>query len=293
MSNVETKSIRNFTMIGQLNIGTYSATIKDEDLAREIEEAKGAEAGTAKVRKNLASKNSPLHLVHKNATKHRVWWSEQSNPWFDGGMRAYAAAKHMDLLVEVGDRKREFFSYVDAFLPTYAAMIEDRRFQMAGMFNEDDFDSPAEVRKAFYFKFAHQALPNNDDIRVMEGIDPSDVDGIVQSAMETQRELTQGAMKHVAERLMKAVEHMHNVLEAKAKDSKTKMHDSVMENILELVTLMPQLNLTNDPTLNEMAKRAKLLATVSPVILKEDEFVRGERSEAAKVLASQLKDMFK
>jgi len=288
------KSVRTAMMLGMLSIGMWTGRIGAKDIAHKLEQDAGAKNGTMTTSKKLMNGKAEHEAIGKYATECRNWWATVTVPWFDNGMRGYNAGRHMELMVEIGDRRRTYFGLVEDFMAAYPNLRAQAAFDMGELFNEDEFPSPGDVRKRFRFDFDHTTVPNAADIRIIDGSKLTDSE---KAAMQTEIEerttaKVQAGMKHAAEQLAEVVRKMHGKLSVKIGDSGHIFRNSLIENIAQLVEIMPGLNITDDPALAALVKDAKRLALYSPDELREDETKRTKAATEAKALAAKLGGLF-
>jgi hypothetical protein len=262
--------------------------------AKKIEKDANAKEGTVTASKHLMAGVVKHKAIKDYATTQRAWWSQVTQPWFDGkgAPRAVATVAVLDRKIELGDRARGFWSLVDDFMPDYPAIRAIRMYEMGDLFNDKEFPPPDVLRSKFAFRTAWFSLPDAEDIRVIEGIDPSNLKRLQAEAVKSEHERVARAMGLAAQRLFKVVKSMHVTMSTKPGEPGAKFNDSKLENIIEVAGLIPALNLTNDPKLNALAKEAKKLAMKSPDELREDEVKRKAAAKEAKSLADKLEGMF-
>ncbi|HEX6824870.1 MAG TPA: hypothetical protein VF077_01030 [Nitrospiraceae bacterium] len=286
------KNIRTSMMLGNLSIGVWTASIGAKGVSRKAETEANAKEGTIKATKKLMAGVLELEAVQKSATAHRNWWNLQSVPWFDNGPRGYNASRHMDLCVEVGDRKREHEGLVKDFLKLYPSLRASRQFDMGEFFDEKEFPTPDIVGRKFHFDFETSPVPNNEDIRIIDALPKADIDAMIQAGIEQENAKVRAGMQVASERLATVVAAMHKKLSVKIGDTGHIFRDSLIENIAQLVEIMPGLNITGDPALAQMCKEAKKLTLYSPDELREDEDKRAKAAKEAKSLATKLSGLF-
>jgi hypothetical protein len=113
------------------------------------------------------------------------------------------------------------------------------------------------------------------------------------------KEATQVAMNDLWERLYQAVSHMAERLDGtakyrgiKSKRAKTKdkrFRDSLVENLVDLVALIPKLNLTDDPKLEDIRRRIeKELTKFDPEDLREDKALRSKAKRSAEDILNAM-----
>ena len=287
-------SIHETVMLGSLSISFPEMRRNAKEEARKIETDAHAKNGTVTASKHLMAGVVKHKAIKDYATQCRAWWSVVTLPWFDGkgAPRAFNSLKAIDLQAETGDRKRTYFEMVDDFMPDYPVLRAQRQFEMGDLFDPKQFPSPAELRHKFAFNTDWYSLPKAADIRVLEGVEQSELDRIAKEAIESERKRIEYAMEMAAKKLYKVVKSMHATMATPIGEKGAKFNNTKLENILLVAELIPSLNLTNDPKLAAMAKEAKKLATKSPDELREDEVKRKVAAKEAETLASKLAGMF-
>ena len=287
-------SIRNTVMLGSLTISFPEMSRKAKDVATAAEKDAGAKGGTLSASKHLMAGVVRHKAIKDYTALVRAWWVASTLPWFDGkgAPRAVNALAVTDLQVELGAKQRHYWDLVDEFMPEYPNIRAQRQFEMGSLFDDKQFPSPQELRSRFGFRSDWYSLPNSDDIRVVEGIEPTELEKIIKHAQDSERARVGKAMESAAEKLHKVVASMHATMSVKIGDKGAKFNDSKLENILAMAELIPTLNLTNDPKLAKLAAEAKKLATKSPEELREDEVKRAAAAGEAKALADKLRTMF-
>lgn len=287
------KSVRTMTMMGTLSIGNWSARKVEKNAVRKAEDAAGAKRGTLTGTKHLLAGNEQLEACTNDATAFRNEWASKTLPWFDAGPRVWAAGKTQDLLMWIGDRTSEYTSKVDAFMKVYKVARENRRFEMGDLFDESEFPTIDVVRSKFYVRFdGPLPLPNADDIRVVDGIDKSELDAMVKEARAREQEKVRSAMREATERLLVVVQRAHEKLAVPIGEKGSIYRDSLFENIAEVVEVMPQFNILGDPALDKLTREAKKLTLYSPYELREDKEKRAKAAAEAKALAGKLTGLF-
>jgi hypothetical protein len=72
----------------------------------------------------------------------------------------------------------------------------------------------------------------------------------------------------------------------KLRDPKAIFRDTLMSNLSELLALVPDLNLANDPTIAALAKQANELVEHDAATLRDDPFARADIAQKANNLCS-------
>lgn len=288
------KSIRQTMMLGTISISFPEMRRNAKEQAAKIEHDAGAITGSVTAAKHLMAGVVKHKAIKDYATACRAWWATVSSPWGEGkgGYRGVVALAVPDLKVEIGDRVREYFRLVDEFMPEYPNIRAQRKFELGDLFDPKQFPSPSDLRRKFRFTCDFVPVGNNDDIRILEGLDQADVDKLVADAVKSEKDKLNRAMESAAKKLYQVVKSMHTTMATPIGEKGAKFNDTKLENIIRIAELIPSLNLTGDPKLAAMAKEAKKLAQKSPVELREDAVKRAGAAKEAETLANKLAGMF-
>lgn len=281
-------------MLGSLSIGCWTARKIDRKSASKTEQEAGAKAGTSSASKHLMANVTSFERVTKHASATRAWWGTVTLPWFDGrgAPRAVNAKGVWDLKQLLGEKERQYLELVDEFIREYPSLRTQRQFDMGDLFDPREFPETRDLKRRFYFTTSWTSLPNSEDIRLADGLDKHEVDVLVKQAVENERSRVEQAMNHAATRLHDVVKALHEKMAIPIGETGSKFHNTKLENISELVEIIPILNVTNDPKLNKLAQQAKKLAMKSPDELREDAVKRAATADEAKKLAEQIAGLF-
>jgi hypothetical protein len=284
-------SIRNANLLYRPSISLWEARKKDKAKSIEVNEGAGAVVGAANVNKQLLPDSKELLAIQKWRNGFRQYIYDNTATWLDDGWRIAGVARHMDFMSEVGDRIRTGEGLVDEFMACYAQEIEHAKFTLNTMFNPADYPGVQEVRAKFRFTVDVMPMPTSEDFRIVDGIPQGEVDKLVAIATTETEKRIADAMKESYGRLYTVVTKMANTLEQYGDKTIKKFNDSLVDNIAELVDVMPSLNLTDDPHLKALTAEAKQLAAYSAADLRQVDGVREAAIEDARILAAKFQGL--
>jgi hypothetical protein len=283
-------SIRNTTLLYRPSLSIWTARKLDKSESEKVNQSNGAVAGAANVHKQLLPDSKELLAVQKWANSFRTFIYTSTSPWDDAGWRIRSAAKHMEFMAEVGDRLTEGDLLVDGFVSAYLQEVVRAEVALGHMFRRSDYPGEQEVRTKFKFVVDVMPVSSAEDFRVVDGgIPQSEVDRLIKVTESSVQDRIQGAMGEAYEKLYQVVAKMANTLEQYGAGTIKKFNDSLVENIVEIVGVMPALNLTGDPHLNALADDAKQLANYSVIDLRKSDTVRDAAINDARNLATKFK----
>lgn len=248
--------ISNRAMLASLNISQWSAVRKERAVEAEVAAAHGAERSMGRYQKLLVPK-AALEPIVKAVSAARSFHLSRTLPWLDSGARILPAAEYQEYMGENAKLKAAFGRAVDAFVQAYPEHIEAARRALGSLFSERDYPRPEEVRALFKYEVAINPLPDKRDFRVM--LDASEV-AIIQTQIEARaREGVQSAMADLWQRAHDVTAAMVERLTATREGPNGEklpaiFRDSLVENVRELVGLLPRLNVTGDARLDAIAR---------------------------------------
>jgi hypothetical protein len=136
---------------------------------------------------------------------------------------------------------------VEDFLALYPSYIEQVRPELNGLFREEDYPSVEKLRTKFGVKLEVLPIPSGEDFRVtMSAEEQSRVAQEIDASVR--QSLARGTVD-LWKRLQDVVSHMVDRLN----EPESRFHASLVSNVLDLVNLLPQLNVGEDQELNRYA----------------------------------------
>jgi hypothetical protein len=207
----------------------------------------------------------------------------RSVPFSDNGPRLIAAAglfeykKAMDALVDEG-----YALWAD-FLLRYDVAVQDARLLRGDRFDINDYPAVADLRKKFVIKFRILPMPS------VNNLPPSIAAFVTNESQAAIDAAIVDAKRYVFTQLRKPVAHMHEKLIGYTGGRTGSFHGSLTENIVEILDLLPSLNIDNDPAIDAMAEAMRqALLTYTPDELREDDNIRAATAIAAEKIMSVM-----
>jgi hypothetical protein len=261
-------------MLVTLNVSLYSGRKKDARTQAEVVAAKNSgSARAASVYKALFSDNPELDAIIKFQARARARHYQLTLPWQDGGARLLPTKALMDYTQEMGRYSTEFDRLVGAFLDHYDTSVAAAAFKLGTLFDRDEYPTREQVVGKFKFDISYAPVPVAGDFRL-------DIEAEVQQELVDKFERKLEAQLAAAQQ--DAWSRMHEVL-TRLKDRLTldedgkrkKFHDPMVTNAQELCVLLTQLNVTNDPALEQARRQLEAaMSDVSPQELRKEEGAR-------------------
>ena len=245
-------------MLVRVNLSAWSARKHDKGLSDEVNTNHGASDDAGRYNKHLMAKER-LKAIQAADGEARTFHYVNTLPWQDDGYRLLPAANYLqytDHMRKLMD-KRE--SLVRDFVANYPAHVEAERIRLNGMFRASDYPTQTQIQ--------------------------ADIKTRTESAIA-------GAVQDIWTRVYETVSHLSDRLKAYEVTPEGKVknpfRDSLVENLRDLVDLLPRLNLTGDSALSATCQELKSkLCTYEPDSLRENDRLRAEvAKDADSILAA-------
>jgi hypothetical protein len=174
-----------------------------------------------------------------------------------------------------------FSQSVDEFLEVYPSYIEQVRPELNGLFREEDYPLVEKLRAKFGVNLEVLPIPSGDDFRVT--LSEEEQARVAREIDESVRQSLKRGTKDLWIRLTDVVRHMVD----KLNDPESRFHASLVTNVVDLLDLLPRLNVNQDDELNRFAAEIKdRLCNFSAHDLKKNEILRvATVSDAAQILS--------
>lgn len=276
---VAAPSIASSAVLIDLSISTWTGRKLDKRASNDVITQNKASRGVANVHKKLLGSCEELDVIARFASNVRNIHYGMTMPWSDLGMRLCPTKKY--IASEGGYQQTmtalqdEFGRIVQTFLDTYDWEVTQARLKLGDLFDPQDYPSRDTVADKFRFRFTAMPLPDVGDWRLDIGNDAA-------VAMREQYEKFYGeqladAMKDVWQRAHKALTSMSERLDYADEDTKKVFRDTLVSNVQEVVTLLADMNVTNDPTMTSAQRQlADAISGVTPGALRTDPELRAQ-----------------
>ena len=275
-------TIASKVLVVKPTISMVGKSVTDENITTEVqsEHSIGRDGG-AWVKKLYPSKNgkpSPLAAIQSIVTQARKFHGMQTLRSSFGDLLPSVA--YSDYNARMEDYRRKFDDEADYFAVRFPQILAECAEVLNGTFDRNNYPSEHNVRSRFSFSLATAPLPRSSDMLVKYlGQEQT---AAVQANLARQVEIAaQNGVKQAMERVLTQVAHITDVLTRPS----TKIYDSLIENLAELLKLVPAFNLTNDPTLASLVQRCQSDLLVAPDILRESAVNRNIIATKGKIIA--------
>ena len=260
--------LSNKAMLVKLTITQWSSSKFDARATAAAHKPFKTKGPAGRFTKRLIAKTRTADIA-KAANEARTFHYNYTLPWKDDGFRLLPSANYMAYTKKMRGLKSKFEKAVRQFETRYGQAIQEAQVTLNGMFNSKDYPDPSTIRSKYGFDTEVVPIADEKDFRVSLG---REEEKAIRADIKKRLKKAQAdAMKDIWERLYKTVEH----IATKLADPKAVFRDSLIRNAVDLVELMPRLNIAEDPNLEKMRKAvAKQLCSQTPANLRRNKKAR-------------------
>jgi len=262
-----------------VEISQWTARKYDKKITEEVNTSHGAVSDAGRYNKLLLEKKR-LARINSLVTQARELHYKFTKPWCDAGLRILPNKLHQEFAAAFRKIKLEFDEAADEFEVEFPAYVAERRKALNGMFDEADYPAPSEIRSKFKLATKTLPIPEADDFR-SDVLDEQTIADIKAEIAATNDEVMNGATADTVAKITDVVKHMAEKLKT-YKQGENFFKDSLVNNVRELVELLPAFNFMNDPKLDAVITRMrKELCSEEPKALREHDDIRATVAKSA------------
>lgn len=270
-------------MIIDVRISKWNGYKTDPKASRKLTDEANAEKGSAVVNKRVIPKEAFADITTAyNALKsHR---DKHTLPWSDKGPRIMTRNIFELFMSGYGELERAFNAAVDEFITVrYPPLRDKAAFRLGDLFNEQDYPPPEELRRKFQVDLDIDGITEPEDFRV--ALPEKELQQVKATMEESLTRRLASAMTDVWLQIAKVLGHYIEKME----DSEAIFRDSTVNNLVELMNILPGLNVTGDPKLREI--RQRIMATIGsyqPDDLRNGDDLRAAAAKEAKAILESI-----
>lgn len=273
-------------MIVSVTISQWSGRRLDRQVTQELNDQNNAASDASRVNKLLVSKDA-LAGIQAIVSETRNGFYERTLPWLNDGGRIISADGYLPFAAWMRSQHAKFETEVNKLVRDFDQHVTDARKRMGKLFKAADYPTSNEIREKFGIVYSVMPVPTSADFRV----DMSEHHAaMIRADIETQlAKATENAIRDVYVRAATLTERMVDRLNAFTPGERTGgFRSSLVENIADLVSVLPSLNIVGSPELDALGERLKALTKHDAAALKEDAAIRKDTAAEAQAILDSL-----
>jgi hypothetical protein len=274
-------TIANECMVVSLHVSLWQGYRLDKETTRKVVHDANASDDAARVNKHLIPKVM-LADVQSAAGALRNHFYEKTLPWKDNGDRLLTRKLYMSFMQEHEGLRRDFDQASKIFVTErYPAARDQAAFRMGNLFKDGDYPHQDELMNKFRVSLDIDAVTTAGDFRCQVE-DSEEVKERIEKAMQ---ERISKAMSDVWQRLADMIGSLAERLNG---DEGGVIRKSTLNNLHEIVEILPGLNIADCPHLEKVRQdiEATLLGyEAKDLALGKVETRKQVGSEAARIMS--------
>jgi len=253
-----------------LRISQWTARKLDRKASASVETAFSTTGKVGNYTKDLLPAARELDEIQRHAGNIRAFFYRNTLPWFSDGSRILSSKNYMDFTNEFRVKRADFDRAVSAFIQEYPKLREDAKTKLGHLFIDSEYPQVSQLASAFSCEVSFMPMPDVGDFRT------EILESEKTAFLSKMRAVESDAVKECWNRLYEVVSKATD----KLKQPDAVFRDSLIENISDMVSLLPKLNVTDDADLEAMRQTvAQVIASVSPVDMRKSNHARTDTAK--------------
>jgi hypothetical protein len=275
-------------MIVDVRISRYNGYKTDQKASNKLIREANAQAGSAIVSKRVVPKEALADITTAyNALKaHR---DKHTLPWSDKGPRIMTRNIFELFMSGFGELERQYNDAVEEFITVrYPPVRDQAAFRLGDLFNDTDYPPPEELRKKFRVDLDIDGITEPEDFRI--ALPEKELNQLKQTMEESINRRLGDAMQDVWLRIAELLEHYIEKMD----DDEAIFRDSTVNNLVDLMNILPGLNVTGDPKLKAIRQRImNTIGSYQPDDLRKGGDLRAAAAKEAREIRESIDEHMK
>jgi hypothetical protein len=227
----------------------WGNTKTDKRASQQVTAQNHAQQNAARVVKKLIESDGAYKRLKQSITACYNLHYALTQPWGDNKLRIVAVSnlmsyqEQMAAMIEVVNQRKP------EFIREYEQIVTDGMGHYLGdLYNPRDYPHPSEMSEQFGVKITILPVPSAGDFRLQ--LADGETEAIKQALEDESKKAVHEAMRDTWNKVYAMIKRMADNLQR----PESKVYDSLISNPLEMAQMLPGLNLTDDPRLEQLRK---------------------------------------
>lgn len=283
-------AVRSMGLLANLTISLWSGERTDPKIGARLKADAGAVGNTGRYIKNLlAGCDTELKDLRGAYTTARTLHYRLTLPWVSdphadrqSGPRLLPNLLFQQYISEMGKLRIAAHNKLTTFIHDYPRLVQQAQANLAGLAKAEDYPSVEDVEKSFKLHFDFEPIPPASAFPNL----PDDALVALSKGLQKRQEAAAlTAQNAMWERVREHVGHLADRLG----NPEALFKENTVENVRELVTLLPGFNCTNDPRVGEVIADIRvMLDGVSTHEIRKTSGTRQDIATQAKALDEKI-----
>jgi hypothetical protein len=274
-------SLTEKAMIAKLSFSIIGQRKKDQIATNKSNQALGTSDAAGLYQKIKISRENIIDAIRirDSALKYH---RKMTTPFTADNWNLIGSEKILEYSKEIADYKTKFKLAVDDIQNRWPAIVAFEEKRLDPIFIADEYPSQNEVSN--FFSFYHKLKPIVDPSHVVIKLEAEVLEEIKEELRKEAVENTRRSLKDMWNRLFDPVANMADIC-----SNDKKIFGSLIENVKEIVDILPDLNIINDTDLNNMAREVKFkLLSHTAGQLRDDKDLKRRIGAEAQAVADKM-----
>ena len=281
-------SLHEKAVLVTLSLSRFGLNRREDEEARAVARRHAADSASVSVVKRILHGAAGYDAIRKFDGQLGEWNRRHSLPWSDAGTRLLPTLGYADYMERVRQSRAEREGLVRTFLDSYDAQIQADRARLGTMFRASDYPDRCTVRERFAFRLDMTPVPDGRDFRI--SVSREEMLAMTAGVDERIKAAEEKARLDLFHRLAGPLSDMAEKL-GSGRDLTLQTTNPLIENLTAILDLIPRLNITGDPKIEEFRRLAlEKLASITPTTLRDNDLVRAVAANRAQEILESMAD---
>lgn len=270
-------------MLVYLRVSAWSGLRQDKRANASVAAAHGSKTDATRVSKHLIPPTA-LAPVMSAAGAIRTFHYSLTLPWLDDGARVLTAAAFFRYKAGMTDLIRAYKDAAETLAESYPQLVRDAATELGDLFSPSDY--PSDITRKFDADTTFLPFPKAEDFRVA-GINGAE-EAIKDKLNSLPAVVEAKAREEIGGRVLRVAQAIVDRMGAYTGGKAGSFRDSLVDNVRDLVDLLPMLDVTGDPRVAEITAALASLGSVDPDTLRESQSARDEAKATAESIIAKM-----
>ena len=273
-------------LLVSIKMKSISNSKRSRDAERTVSREHDVDAESGRYSKTLFPRDA-LMPIKRIDNAIRAYSLEHTLPWTNAGQRILPASLQAEFDRNVTALLRDRDRAVKEFAADVPAHKSAASAALGKLFQDSDY--PADATSCFSASLEYLPVQNESDFRLE--ISDEIMTNIRTSAEITIKKATADAVADTYRRIADVTKKLHVGLAStkKNKSGRPTFRDSLIDNVRDLIEILPDLNLTDDPGLSDLRQELiDLTADADPADLRKNTKKRKNTAKKAADIAARI-----
>lgn len=280
------KSLADKAILVKLSISRYAARVQDNESREVVSTQHNSSPEAYSVTKRLLNpKNEIVAKVTTTINQIKRYHRDNTVPWDYDGTGVIRSTKYPKYAQQMRQLFAEYHNAINQFTSEFIKLKDEAKAFLGSGYNEDDYPSLGELTQKFKIDLEVLPVPQSGDFRV--DLPAETMEEISKNIESKEQEKMKNMAQVLAKRVYEPIKHVVEIL-----SNDQKIYGSLLENVEKIIDAIPDLNVTEDTSLNDIRQEIEEKLLNIPIDeIRGSDYVKGEAKETAKELAKKIREI--